>query len=451
MIRIARSERGLALPMALGMMMVLAIALAAVLTLSVGGESAARRQNADQQALALAEAGINQAASILVAATDPSVPSALGSGSTNMEGGTSAYSATLSGLRWTVVGTGTVPNPTATGGPVQRTGSMQFDISVANTPWEYSFADQPAGCMTIRNDAVFATPLWINGDLCLANNALYTASKLYVGGKVTNGGSIGTVGLPISSATIVGGCTGGVPDPHPCTAADSVYASSISQTPSALTKPPADFGLWYSAAKPGPANACTSGTMPGGFDNDTTRNRSRPTFDLTPGSFYDCRYVDGAGNTVGQITWTPGSPGTLTVAGTIYFDGDITHSGSAVYAGRATIYASGKVTFTNNSTLCGISGCSSSWDTSNNVLMLVAGSTTDTNGVLFSNNAVFQGAVYAVNNVYIDNNAALWGPAVARSIYVDNNAAQHKALIRLTPGAPGVSLTVQPTPGTWRG
>jgi hypothetical protein len=192
------------------------------------------------------------------------------------------------------------------------------------------------------------------------------------------------------------------------------------------------------------------GTLPGGFDTDTTRNRSRTTFDLTPATSYDCRYVDTYGNTTGQLTWNATAK-TLAVAGVLYFDGDITSSTNATYTGRATLYASGKIFFPNGRLLCGVSGCTSSWDTTNNLILLVAGSTTDANGFYASNNSSIQAAVYANTAAYIDNNASQWGPVIAQSIYIDQNASQSLPLTRLPPGAPGIAEVIRTIPGTWRG
>ena len=436
--------------MALGMMMVFAIALATVLTLSLSSQTASNQQVANQKAFDLAEAGLNEAISMLINSTDPSVSTAVVPLTTSLNGGTTSYSGTLAGTTWTLTGTGRVTNPASGGGSLARTVSQQLTVSVIGTPWEWAtFVDQPSSCLTIRNNAIVATALYVGGNLCLSNNASYTAAKLYVGGTLTNSGSVGSSGTPITSATIVGGCTGGAPNPHPCTAADRVYASTISQTPSTLSKPTVDLADAYTKAKPGPLNSCTAGSMPGGFDTDTTRNRSRPLFDLTPSTSYDCRYLDGSGNTIGQLTWNSGTS-TLTAAGVLYFDGDISSSGGAIYTGRASIYASGKITFSNNATLCGISGCTSSWDSSNNLILFVAGSSTDQYGFTLSNGANVQAAVYAVTDVYVDNNAAQWGPVVARAIYIDNNAAQSKPLVRLPPGAPGLADIVRPVSGSWR-
>jgi hypothetical protein len=115
-------------------------------------------------------------------------------------------------------------------------------------------------------------------------------------------------------------------------AADLVYDADgvITQNPTTLTKPPVDLTYWYQNASPGPLNACTVGSVPGGFDSGTggtavppNPNRSRPSFDLTPSTAYSCQTA------TGQLTWTPGSPGTLVINGTIFFDGDISMSNNA--------------------------------------------------------------------------------------------------------------------------
>ncbi len=437
--------------MALGILVVLGIGAGFVVTLAMSSEQSSAYDKRRQAALGLAESGLADAISRLINATDPSAAGALSPGSTALNGGTASYSGSLSGTTWTLTGTGSLAGAQPGAGAVARQVSQQFSVSVAGTPWEWAtFVDQPSTCLTIRNNALVTTALYVNGNLCLSNNATYTASKLYVGGTLTNSGSVGSAGAPITSATIVGGCTGGSPNPHPCTAADRVYASTISQTPSTLSRPGVDLADAYSRAQPGPLAPCTVGTMPGGFDTDTTRNRSRPLFDLTPSFSYDCRSVDGTGTTIGQLTWNHVTS-TLTAAGLVYFDGDISSSGGAIYTGRASIYASGTITFSIGSSFCGISGCSSSWDTTSNLILFVAGSSTDQYGFTLSNNAVVQAAVYAVNDVWVDNNAEQWGPVVARSIYIDNNASQSKPLVRIPPGSPGMSEFVRPITGTWRG
>jgi Tfp pilus assembly protein PilX len=450
---VRQAERGQALPMVLGALMVFAIAVATVMTLTLSNEQNTRRTTKRERAFWLAEAGVNDAISRLFTMSDPSDPGALPTTTSNQNGGTSTYSGSLSGTTWTVTGVGTVRGSSANAGDVTRTVTQQVTISVVGTPWEWAiFVDQPSGCLTLQNNSTISTTMYVRGNMCLNNGAHYTAPNLYVGGTVTqaSNSSIGFAATPITKATIVGGCTGGSPNPHPCTQTDKVYANTIDQTPSTLTRPTVDLDQAYTNAKPGPLQACTVGALPGGFDNDTTRNRSRATFDLTPATSYDFRYVDPYGTTTGQLTWDA-TARTLTVAGVLYLDGDITSSTNATYTGRATIYASGKITFPNGRLLCGISGCTSSWDTSTNLLLLVAGSTTDANGFLAANNSSIQAAVYANKAAYIDNNATQWGPVIAESIYIDQNASQSLPLTRLPPGAPGIAEVIRAIPGTWRG
>jgi hypothetical protein len=78
------------------------------------------------------------------------------------------------------------------------------------------------------------------------------------------------------------------------------------------------------------------GSFPGGFDNDGVMNRSR-SVNLAPGSAYDCTVRDAQNAILGRLAWDPTTK-ILTVAGTIFFDGNIefTNSATAVYQGRAT-------------------------------------------------------------------------------------------------------------------
>jgi len=437
------------LPIVIGMMMVFGIAIATVMTLTLSNQRDTIRTNDAAKAYNLAETGLNTALSVLVQSVDPSDPSVItGTTTTAIDNGTASYAGSLSGTTWTLTGTGSIPNPDPAGGAIVRRVSQQVTVAVTGTAWGWStFIASPSGCVNVNNNATINTTMYVAGNLCLSNGSKYTASDLYVSGTLTNSGTVGTVGTPINSATVVGGCTGGAV--HACTSGDSVYASTVSQTPQSLTKPTVNLANAYATAQPGPLNACTTGSVPGGFDTDATRNRSRSQFDLTPGSSYDCRYVNGSGTTVGQLTWNAGTS-TLTAQGVIYFDGDIVSSGAATYTGRATIYSSGTVTFNNNASLCGIAGCTSSWDTNNNLIMFVAGSSTDTYGYTLSNNTNVQAAAYAVTDALVSNNATQWGPLVARDATISNNATQSLPITRLPPGAPDISSVVRPISGTWR-
>lgn len=445
-----RDERGIALVMVLGMLLVLTIASAAALSYSSSGTKSSSASNSRQKAFDLAEAGVNNALAVLFDANDPMDPNAVGSGSQTAEGGTFSYSGSLSGTTWTVTGTGTISNP-ATGGTITRQTQTKRAISTSSTPWAYLFSDSTGGCMHISNNATISAPLYVRGDLCLDNNSHFTGSDLLVGGTLTvnNGASVGYTGTPINAAHVALGCKKGG-GPHACTSADDVYAGTIDSTTANLSKPTLDLAKWYARAAPGPMKPCTSGSVPGNFDDNTTMNGSRATFNLASGAAYDCRVTNGGGQTIGRITWTPGSPGTLVVAGVIFFDGNIQVS-DAVYQGRATIYSFGTVTLGNNVHFCGVGACDATWNPQANQIVLVAGSSTAATGFTISNNAVYQGATYAATDYSLANNAVNWGPVIARNLSIANNSGSTLPLNFLAPGAPGIDGEIQGVPNSWNG
>jgi predicted acyltransferase (DUF342 family) len=185
-------------------------------------------------------------------------------------------------------------------------------------------------------------------------------------------------------------------------------------------------------------------------------NRSLPTtVDLTPPYPYNCEVKDAQGNLLGRLAWTPGDPGTLTIAGTIFFDGNIAFQnlGNAVYVGRATIYASGTISLSNSTTLCGVVGCGENWQPTQNLLAFVAGSSTDIVGFSISNSSTFQGAIYAVNDFSQQNGTNVWGPIVARQVFLGNNTTDHYVpLGTLLGGMPQTSqqaISIVNESGSW--
>jgi hypothetical protein len=458
-----RNERGIALPMALGFMLVISIALVTVLQISRSSQNASENSSAEDKALALAESASDQAISLLAKSTDALDPNAVPAGSENGQGGTLlSWTASLSGLTWTLTGTGTVPSPTG-GSPVVRTVTKQVTISTNDSPWHYLYADQQSGCLDVNNNATISAPLYVKGNLCVAQNAHVTGSPIQVTGTTTvsNPGSIGystNPPGPIAVAKLAGGCTGGVPDPHPCTSTDRVFATTISQSVDPYTKPTIDLPYWYQNTKPGPMHNCTVGTgVPGGFDNDSVLgvppnpNGSRAAVPLTSGPAYTCEYWEGSPSTLkGRLNWSP-TTNTLTAHGTIFFDGSLALSGNVVYQGRATIYSSGVITTLNNTSLCGVAGCTNAWDPLQNHLLLVSGSPTGPTGFWVRNGSTVQLAAYVATDYHLDNNASNWGPVIARSIQIDNNSTNTLSVGALPPGAPGMDTTLHPVAGSWRG
>ena len=163
-----------------------------------------------------------------------------------------------------------------------------------------------------------------------SNTAQVSSYALQVGGtlEVRNTAHVGTVEAPIHEAHVAGGCRVGSSGPFvkPCGPDQMVHATISDSTPVAFVKREVDLAGWYYNSQPGPRHPCTVGSFPGGFDNDSIPNNSRSAVNLTPSTGYDCRVYDASGGLLGQLTWVPGggsTPGALTIAGTIYFDGPI--------------------------------------------------------------------------------------------------------------------------------
>ena len=450
--------------------MILGITGTTAMVYSTSNVRTASRSKADERAFALAEAGLNYAYSTLYNASDPTMPGAVPLRSETVEDGTITWSGTLDTEtnKWTLTGRGELPNPAGGVNAVRvargRASIQSVSVGSANNAiWNYVYAEAPTSCMTLSNSVNINVPLYVKGNLCLQNSSQISGQHtvLQVGGTLTiqNSAHVGSAGAKIAEAHIGGGCKlNSAPLHDPCSSSDAVYSTATpDSTLAGLEKPPVDLPYWYENAKPGPKQACTSQTgNPPAFDNDSTMNRSlSSSVNLTPGVAYDCVVKDAQGNLVGRLAWTPGSPGTLTIAGTIFFDGNIVFQNlvNAVYVGRATIHASGTITMQNSTSLCGVAGCNSNWSATQNLLALVAGSTTDTVGFSISNSSVFQGAIYVVNDYVEQNGAVVWGPIVARQVSLANNTSNHYVpLGTLLTGMPQTSdeaIAIVNEPGSW--
>jgi Tfp pilus assembly protein PilX len=468
--RLLARQAGFALPMVIGVSLVLSITGTTAMVYSTENVRAASTSRADERSFSLAEAGLNYAYATLYNASDPLMPGAVPTRSEQVDNGTIMWWGTLDTETntWTLTGRGSVPSPSG-GIDVIRTvhgrASIQrTSVGTANNAiWNYVYADSTTTCTTLANSVNVNVPFYVRGDLCLQNTAQISGvnTVLHVGGTLTlnNSSHVASAGAPLAEVHVGGGCKVGNGTLHsPCGTADNVYSA---MPPDAVNpgfvKPPVDIPYWYSSAKPGPKQACTSQTgTPPAFDNDAALNRSLLTaVDLTPALGYDCQVKDAQGNLLGQISWTPGSPGTLTIAGTLFFDGNISlqNSVDAVYVGRATIYAAGTISINNSTRLCGVVGCNASWDPTVNLLAFVAGSSTDTVGFSIQNSSVFQGAIYAVNDYSEQTGSDIWGPIVARQVSLSNNTTNHYVpLGTLLGGLPQTSqeaISIVNQTGSW--
>jgi hypothetical protein len=439
-------EDGVALVLSLGLCVVLAVVGTTTIAYTSSNQRSSHHSKAERTTQALAEAGLHYAYSTLYNSPTPTMSGAVPSRTIEVNGGTITYSGVLAGETWTLSGVAHLPNPTGSAELVRAVrgkvavGSAQQGSS-NNAVWNYVYADSLASCTTLANSVNINVPMYVRGNLCLENSASYTGDALRVGGTVQlqNSSTIGYSGDKVPEIHIGGGCRLGTSGPFtsPCGPSQSVYGDVVDANAGNLTKPPVDLAGWYQNAQPGPMHGCTSGSFPGGFDNDTTLNRSRDVVNLVPATAYDCTVTSG-GEVVGRIAWNP-STKALTIAGTIFFDGDIefTNSAEAFYSGRATIYTSGKITMRNSTKVCGAASCDTGWNATQNLLAFVAGSSTDEVGILLENSTTFQGAFYAVNDYSEGNSSKIWGPIIARQLFFQNSVENHYVpLGTLLPGMP---------------
>lgn len=434
----------MALVMALGIMTVLLIAGTTATEYTFSNTRSASGSAQQGFAATAAETGMNNALAVLFNASDyhssSSLP-AVSNQSAGPNGEKYSYSGSLADPIWTITATGTAPNRTQGSRLQTRTITRKVRITpaapggVSNTVWNYLYSDAPVGnCLNLSNNSTVGTPFYIRGDLCLSNNAgitrnntfatnFPTTPQLQVGGKITLGNNafIGAAASHLNAVQTGVGC-GSTPH-NPCTTADRVWADQYVTTPPNLTKPVIDLTTWYADSAPGPKHPCTStsGTPPI-FDNDAIQNGTAGTINLTPAGNYSCSFVDGVGATLGQLAWND-TTNTLTIAGTLFFDGNVNFSQATVYSGRATIYAAGTISLGGGS-VCGIASCTNSWDSGSNLMVLVAGSNAQSPSfaINLSNNAQFQGAVECNGDFNESNNVGVWGSVIAHQIFISNNA-----------------------------
>jgi Tfp pilus assembly protein PilX len=371
-------ERGQSLVMALLILTFLAVSLGTVIFFTAGNQRTSNYHKAQQVAASLAEAGVNNAVSVLAnpanatnletpwgANTTAVLPDGTASHpayTTNYSGGTVKWWGNLNTTYevWTLHGSATVPNPTGAAAIV-KTMSAQVQVNAPNPTnfqvgvWNtvYSPKGPTAGqCDTsIGQGITISIPVYVGGNLCMGQNAVIT-KPVYVGGFLTfqnKQGHIGSSGAgntinsahvgsycQVSSGAQVSPCksepVGGVnpntniwvtgaPTDLTGVASDfvGITAPAIcwNGTQAACTGPP--LNGWYAVSSPGPTHPCvTSSGTPPTFDNDGTWNNSvGTTFNLTPATSYTCKTAQG------ELSYDATNR-VLTIAGTVFIDGNVT-------------------------------------------------------------------------------------------------------------------------------
>jgi Tfp pilus assembly protein PilX len=377
----------------------------------------------------------------------------------------------------------------------------------ASDAYKYGFflGDPSSDCVTVGTGNNFSGNLTISVSMYVAGSLCWGGSNvsmrepsgpgqtitLYVGKKFkvtgSNSSPIGT-GSPspapcgtgcIKSATVVGGCIdtrGNTPacslhgDPtkrsNQSGYGSGIYAKDHPSTQQNVPPPTIDTA-WYTNAKPGPATGCNddpthpgdpayASTYPSGytastfksalFDNNSTMNTSLGTVSFLNFASFDCRYYDSSGNLKGRLMWQTGTPGTLTILGTMWIDGNLSFAGttSATVQGRGTIYATGTISFSGQANVCekptSGSPCLGNYDATQNLLVLVAynnGSHTTTGFSLTGQNT-YEGIAFTNGILSEGGNATLHGPVLADTANMAGNG-DARTVIDPPDGSPGAA------------
>jgi Tfp pilus assembly protein PilX len=469
-----RDESGIALIMALAVMLVLTVLVTGTLAFTSSNSRDASMKQSGQSAYSLAEAGLSQAkaqlyqhyyqsdgtsynystvydptwftaAGIPSSQQSPTSTAACTSTSTCMSWGPKSWTATNSvNVKGVLVlqGTGRVPNPT---GGTQLTRTVTATIDVEQLPtytpppsyWTelYSGATgTPGGCDLQLGQTVNANaPIYVAGNLCLTSAASIEGSAvtLKVQGNIRlqNGGA--DIGKTTRTANVLvgGGCVksnnGSFITPCPInTSTTQIWDNSGRTTapaPAVETLPAVDW-TGIAAEQAASTVSCTNGV-----------SLSSATFYLTPSSGagssgYTCTIKDGvSGGTVGSITYNSAAH-TVAIYGFLYFSGnlDISNGSATTYTGISSFFVAGTVFASNGTVLCvhvasgncdvnNATNTSSPdyWDTTKSVLII------ESQGMMSSTNLGFQGGLYSATEINLGGGqGSTQGPLVSPQLVI---------------------------------
>ena len=458
-------ERGIALVMALGVLFVLSLTLTSLIYFTGTNSRTSARERSAQQAHALAEAGLNNAFSVLYAdGADLSDPDLLPDGSaqepvkTNeYEGGRVEWSGTLvetmDKWQWEVTATGIVKNPTGPGAAdVRRTlnGSAKLFLPPAQGldqdvwNWIYSGATGGVCDTTIDQSVAINAPLYVVGNLCMRSTAKVVRGArplaVVVEGRATleqPHNAIGSLTAAIDQVHVGNGCKYTINLLYVPCAYNQLTANIFRAAPYSGEFPvrisEVKWPDWYRYASPGPRSRCTtsSGTPPV-FDVDNVMGGDMVpgVFELTPAtSSYTCR------TRRGELSWNHLTK-VLTVRGTVFIDGSakIENGTISSYDAFSALYLTGTL-LVKNSTMCAVlssdgKDCdATAWNPNTRMLAIAARGTggqvpADTSIELVSSE--FQGALYGTGSVSSTTTTETQGPQVSEEdvqIGQSNNVA----------------------------
>lgn len=484
--RLRDDERGIALVMALIVMVVLAGTTAAlVIPGSVNQRNSLKSADA-RQAFALAETALAYGEGAVYAAGQTGKSPAYGDHDIGAQpgGGTGTWSAAVGadGITWTILGTGVVDGVTRKV-HAQATDPSSTTVTDAGV-WNYVYADAAGTtCATSMNGSVtISVPIMVRGDLCLSGSLNFTGSQLQVGGNlsVTGSAKIGSSTTKITSLQVgvdsssTSTCQSVTPGTGACNGSTApIYAASVSKGLSVTPQMPcigqpsswdsqctgSNDGTWTKLHAQYDAQAALTKTgCPANlFDNDTTLNNSDTSISsaMFGNTDYDCKVGSN------EIKWTHAS-GSLYVSGTLYFDGSLAISGTIVYSGQASLYFTGGVAAGNNTTFCGIANCTGSWNPDVNGIIFIAGCWSNSTGttlitsgcVSLGGGAVVQFGVYCTTDYLTSGGSSNMGPVLANTLNIGGSTSSLIPFHYMPPGTPlstrFVTVPGQP-PKNWSG
>lgn len=512
--RLRHEEDGVALVLALSMMSVLALTTTALLLNGVVNQHGSYTSLQAKQAFAAAQEALAYDEGMVYngGVTGAVPPTTLQHLPPRPDGATGTYYASTSdGRTWHLVGIGTSGGLTRT---VRADATPPSSTTVDGTSvWNYLYADDTSSCLSISGGVTVSVPILTRGNVCISggghvvNPTGGSAITLQVGGTLSDvgGSNVGTSSQKLSKVQI-GGCTAWNSDgscatstTNSCTVQPSTIVTvapgtsycdgaqtplwanevggSLDVTPempcigqSSTLNPvcPSSTASWstlntvYDTERAATKTGCPSNLLD---DSGWTLNNSLSASKLTGAMFpnnssYDCKIVSG-GTTIGEIQWNDVgkwcSTGTLTVSGTLYFDGslDLGCGRKIQYSGQATLYFTGTVTQEGGTQLCGIANCTTSWDPDVNGIILIAGCWTNSTGsTLASSQCVYvsggssaQWGAYATTAYQIDGGSSNMGPVLANTLTVGGGSSTLIPFHHFPPGTPLATQTVE-LPGT---
>ena len=465
--RLAREQDGIALVMAIAAMSILAITTAGVIVAGTANETTAWASTEGRSAFAVAQQALAYGEGYVYAeAAAGNADNIPNDQSTSMDGlpgtATASYSVhTDDQITWLVTATGQL----GTGGPSRTVSAYVTPSQTITTAqlsiWNYLYEDSN-NPNSVSGGAVINLPILTGGDFGAAGATTKILNDLEVGHNLTTSGNaqIGSAASPIGKLEVLGTCAVNGPakpaGTAPCDGSHNLtYAHTVGSTLDSFTgMPTVDFSAAYAAqaalTKTGcPANLFDKNTA---MNNDNSANISSATTGLFGSTDYDC-FVGS-----NELKWNHTTK-VLTANGTFYFDGTLTApsgGGTIVYQGEASFYFTGGVTW-NSGSLCGIAGCGSGWDTSKNVLFIVADCTGQpASGCVSvsSANTTVQFGVYADGTYKVSGNSGNMAPVICDTFTITGGTDTLVPILNFPPGtpAPTTSVSYLGTPPTgWAG